>query len=161
MRAKLVTLALALAIGASSGCAWPDQRVRLQPTIPFARSELGGRRAMELRVTDQRPRGEIGRRIGPGVGGAITTDQDLELLVRNSFADALERNGFTVASSGTGEAVLDVALRNFEYEVARQGWSLSIRAWAALVPARAREQRGTAVRDVLGRRSPIARCSTA
>ena len=54
-----------------------------------------------------------------------------------------------------------IALRNFEYEVARQGWSLSIRAWAALVPARAREQRGTAVRDALGRRSPIARCSTA
>ncbi|HKA15448.1 MAG TPA: YajG family lipoprotein [Myxococcota bacterium] len=138
MRFELVSLALALAIDASGGCAWSHQRVHLRPTIPFARSDIAGGRSVVLRVEDERQRTEIGRRIGPGEGGAITSDQDLASLVRGAFADALERYGFRVASSGgTGEAALNIALRSLEYEAAREGISRSVHARAA-VEARCR-----------------------
>ena len=88
---------------------------------------------MDLRVADERPRAVIGHRIGPGVGGSITTDQDLSILVHDALADALRRYGFSVAEPGaSGAAILDVELRHFEYGVERDGLSISTHTWAAL-----------------------------
>jgi uncharacterized lipoprotein YajG len=133
VRATLVILALASAVAAAGGCAWSDQRIQLRRTVPPPRSDVAHRGAVELRVADERPRTEIGRRIAPGVGGSITTDPDLSPLVRDSVADALHRYGFTLAQTGARDAaILDVELRNLEYEVAREPFSISMHAWAAV-----------------------------
>jgi hypothetical protein len=134
MRPKLVALAiLAVGAGAAGACAWSSQRVHLRPTIPFARSDVAGGRAVELHVVDERPRTVIGHRIGPGVGGSITSDRDLSIPVRDAVADALRRHGFTVAEPDSADAAfLSIALRSYEYEVARGAASLGVHAWAGL-----------------------------
>jgi uncharacterized lipoprotein YajG len=133
VRATPFILALAAAVVTAGGCAWSDQRIQLRPTIPFARSDLAHGRVVALRVADERSRTEIGRRIAPGVGGSIGTDPDLSPLVRDSAADALHRYGFTLAESGARDAaILDLELRNLDYEVAREMFSISVHAWAAL-----------------------------
>lgn len=119
---------------AASGCAFVDQKARLDPDVRVANSTVGAGRRVVVAVVDERPRSLIGRRgAGGSVGGAITTDQDLAELVRGKVAEGLQRSGFAPVSADGAEAPkMKVEIRFLEYELAMGFWTGSINTRAAL-----------------------------
>jgi uncharacterized lipoprotein YajG len=129
--ASLVCVPLVL----GGGCAWTDQKVVLSPAVSGGLQGLGGSRPVALKVADERPRSPIGRRgAGGGIGGSITTDQDLAEVLRTQIADGLQRAGFMVVNGATTQdtPTMSVKVRALEYELATGSWSGSINTIAAL-----------------------------
>src|SRR5215813_6014015 len=101
-----------LLVGLAGGCAFVNQKATLRPQVTVASSSIGAGKTLALSVADERTKGVIGRRgVGGGMGGSITTDQDVAALVRTQLADGLQRNGFAVTAAAADPRRLNVEVR--------------------------------------------------
>src|SRR5262249_44296102 len=101
--------------------------------VTVASSSIGAGKTLALSVADERTKGVIGRRgVGGGMGGSITTDQDVAALVRTQLADGLQRNGFAVTAAADDPRRLNVEVRAIDSELVQGFWAGSVNTSAAL-----------------------------
>ena len=119
-----------------SGCAVNSQTVRLNPTLDTSSaSPLKASGTAALRVIDQRPRQEIGRRSRePGSGATITTDQNLAELIRSKVSEALLARGLqTVPFEAIVPRSLTIGLQQLDYTIVGSSVTIQAALTAALV----------------------------
>lgn len=118
-------LAASLLAASFTGCAFNKQEANLNPTAAVFGSDVGRGREVAVRVTDERPTRELGRRgTAYGPAAAITSEQDLAEVIHGEVVRGLQRHGFTVVPYGADrERVLNVELRHLEYSTSQGFWT--------------------------------------
>lgn len=108
-----------------SGCAFHAQNMRLQPQVQYVDSNDGHGLPIEVVVQDQRPTQDLGHRGNGAISAAtITTDSDVEAVIKQSVAQGLVHRGFkVVGASDAPHAVLTVQLRALKTELHAGFWT--------------------------------------
>lgn len=108
-----------------SGCAFHAQNVRLQPQVQYVDSNDGHGLPIEIVVQDQRPTRDLGHRGNGAMSAAtITTNSDVEAVVKQAIGQGLVHRGFKiVGASDEPHAVLTVQLRALKTELHAGFWT--------------------------------------
>lgn len=108
----------------SSGCAYIDQNLRVNPQLIVLQSDVGRGKEVALRVVDDREDPLIGKRGYPVYGSAkISTDQDLAEVLRSVFVDGMRRKGFQPVGGNDSDISLKVELRSLAYDTSMGIWT--------------------------------------
>lgn len=126
-RVRFLLLAMALVV--TSGCAFTPQVVEIQPELDISKSNIGNGAAVVVYVVDERDNKELGRRgTGAMKGAAITTEQDMAVVFRDTIIAGLTEKGFVASAGSSAEApgnaaLLRIDIRNIEYETSMGFWT--------------------------------------
>ena len=117
----LLSFLAVVAIGA--GCAWVPQSAQLKVTPAVVSSEQGRGVTIAIEVLDHRKRKTIGHRGVDSENAAITTKQNLSVLVRDALIAGYAKKGFNaIPHEGEPGRVLTVELSNLEYTTDMDFW---------------------------------------
>ena len=123
-RQSLTLLLSVLAVAViGAGCAWIPQSAQLKvaPTVPP--SEQGRGVMVAIEVLDRRMTTTIGRRGVDSELAAITTKQNLSVLIRDALIAGYARKGFNaIPYEGDPGRVLTVELNKLEYTTDMDFW---------------------------------------
>lgn len=125
MKKLLVLIGLVGVSSLLSGCMFHAQTVQLQPQVQYQDSNDGHGMPILIVVKDERPSQDLGHR-GNGVASAaaITTDSDVEAVIKQYIGEGLTHRGFKVVSEDSGmHATLTVRLRSLDTELHQGFWT--------------------------------------
>ena len=123
-RPSLTLLLSFLAVAVISvGCAWVPQSAQLRVTPTVAPSEKGRGVTVAVEVLDRRKSQTIGRRGVDSELAAITTKQNLSVLIRDALIAGYTKKGFNaIPHEGDPGRVLTVELNKLEYTTDMDFW---------------------------------------
>lgn len=125
MKPARYTLFAGIACLFFAGCTFTPQTANIDPEVEIAESDVGQGTAVLLRVKDERPNEEIGRRGAGAVrGAAITSERSVAEVFHDELAEVLGKKGFVVASEGDEyQTTADVEIRALEYSTSTGFWT--------------------------------------
>lgn len=123
-RPSLILLLAFLAVAVTGvGCAWVPQSAQLKVVPRVAPSEQGRGVTIAVEVLDRRMTTTIGHRGVDSQNAAITTKQNLSVLIRDALIAGFIKKGFTaIPHEGEPGRVLTVELNKLEYVTDMDFW---------------------------------------
>ncbi len=117
-----------------AACAYTPQNTVIDPEIDLVESNEGHGNTVLVKVVDERADKVLGHRGNAyGKGAEITTEQDLESLIREELLHGLAKKGFNPISCGVdNQPNLKVEIRLFKYTTSTGFWTGGIHTKAAL-----------------------------
>lgn len=107
----------------SAGCAWIPQTAHIRMTPVVALSDDGRGAEVAVEVLDRRMTTTLGHRGMDSQDAAITSKQNIAVLVRDALMAGFARKGFKVrAHEGGAGRVLTVELTKLEYTTDMDFW---------------------------------------
>lgn len=117
----LLSFLAVVVIGA--GCAWVPQSAQLKVAPTVAPSDQGRGLTIAVEVLDRRKSQTIGRRGVDSELAAITTKQNLSVLIRDALIAGYAKKGFNaIPHEGDPGRVLTVELRKLDYTTDMDFW---------------------------------------
>jgi len=119
------TLLFSILVSAAftTGCAWIPQNARLKVTPKVAPSEQGRGVTIAVEVLDRRMTTMIGRRGMDSENAAITTKQNLSVLLRDALIAGFAKKGFhAIPHEGEPGRVLTVEFSKLDYTTDLDFW---------------------------------------
>ncbi len=115
-------------------CAFNPQNTVIDPEIDLVESNEGHGNTVLVKVVDERADKVLGHRGHTyGKGAEITTEQDLESLIREELLNGLAKKGFNpISCSVDNQPNLKVEIRLFKYTTSTGFWTFGIHTKAAL-----------------------------
>lgn len=130
---KFFKMALAASLLlATTGCAFQQQAVRIEPKLEVAASSIGQGKTVRVSVVDERPKSTLGTRGARGVGAELTIQGDLTDIVRKSVEDGLKAQGFVPTTGDSEGRELRVEIRNLDYGINVGFWAGTLKVDCAL-----------------------------
>jgi uncharacterized lipoprotein YajG len=130
----LRTFLLAACAVLITACAFTPQQATLAPKAYVSESSEGAGTPVTLRVNDERPTKQLGNRGSVyGKMAAITTKQDVAVVISEQLTAGLKRRGYSVQStSREGQPDLAVELRALDYSTSTGFWTGGVQVTAAM-----------------------------
>lgn len=133
MNRFIVTTVFALVF--INGCAFTSQKAVLNPTLDFVSQNFGNGQQVGVKVLDERSDKTLGYRGAANIsrGGAITTDQDVAMVLEDKIKEGLKMQGFEpVPYSDNVSRTMKVELRSLEYFTSTGFWTGGVHTKSAL-----------------------------
>lgn len=117
-----------------SACAYTPQTAVISPEVNLVESNEGHGASVVVKVVDERSDKVLGHRGSATFKGAeITTNQDIESLIREEILRGLAKKGFNpIKCSSDSKPNLKVEIRLIEYSTSTGFWTGGIHTKAAL-----------------------------
>jgi uncharacterized lipoprotein len=114
-------------------CAFTPQTAVINPDVELTETDEGHGATVAVKVVDERPSDALGHRGAAFKGAKITTDQNIEGLIREEIMRGLIKKGFKpISCDVNSKPNLKVEIRLLEYSTSMGFWTGGVHTKAAL-----------------------------